>query len=182
MWLRGKFDFPERWLPRKADLPGSRKPHVWYFADIWTFGHSYICKCQLAMEFCGHRDIWTLGHMDISLFVLCAFPVNLTSWEMWLPGKCDFSGNVTSRERWLPGNGDFLGTVNSWEELLPWKGDFLEKVTSREEWLLGKGDIPERVASREGWLPGKSHIWYFADFGTFGQSYVCKYQLAQRGA
>ena len=98
--------------------------HVWYFVDIGTFGHSYVCF------------MWLPGK--------CGFLGNVTSRERWLPGKGDFLGKVTSWERWLPGKGDSLEKVTSWKRWLP------ENWTSREIWLPGnqlpgKDDFPENA-------------------------------------
>ena len=104
------------------------------------------------------------------------FPGNVSSQEMWLPGKWDFLGNVllpsksgksvnfremslhgkcyfpenvTFWEMWLSGKFDFQGNVTSWNMWLPGKCNFLRNNTSREEYLLCKSTFSDKVNFRE---------------------------------
>ena len=107
------------------------------------------------------------------------FQWNLTSWKMWLPGKCDFL------EMWIPGKSDFLGFDNpgnvtlckiwpfgkchfpvnlTFWEMRPqemWNPgvcDFLGNVTSWEILLPGKSILMVKVAFQTKWITGNSYF------------------------
>ena len=86
-------------------------------------GHWYLCDMYGILR--------TLGHLDNCPFVLCDFPGNSTSQDMWYQGKGDFPVKVTSREIW-----------------------FQRKVTSRE----GKSHVWYFVDIRENHTLFKCHL------------------------
>ena len=86
-------------------------------------GHWYLCDMYGILR--------TLEHLDNCPFVLCDFPGNSTSQDMWYQGKGDFPVKVTSREIW-----------------------FQRKVTSRE----GKSHVWYFVDIRENHTLFKCHL------------------------
>ena len=82
-----------------------------------------MCSVFIISQWTGKAKMWIYWKMWL--------PGNLTSREIWLPGKfdfpgkCDFPENLTSREIWLPEKCDFLENAASWEMWFQLNPDFM---------------------------------------------------------
>ena len=126
----------------------------------WTFGHQcteLCCSLIYLWHLWYFADIGTFGHLNFLTFVSCDFLGNANSRESRIPGKSDFWGIVISLEGRLPGTGShmygILRTLGHLDIRTFVLCDFPGNLTSRERWLPRKGDFPGKITSRESKFP-----------------------------